>query len=260
MINKIIIIIIIIFVICMYYLCTNNINENFDFEYIPKKYGEFVEDIDVSPQKGIPKIIHHICPRDKERWHATWEPCLASWYKHFPFPEYQHLFWYDTELEELIKSDYPWYLDIFKNYSANINRIDMIRPFLLYKYGGIYADMDYMCFKNFYEQLPSDKVSIPESPYKRNEHIQNALIASPPRHNFWLLIMDSAYKNKDIKNVFESTGPGLYTDVYFKNPNMVNILPIDLYNPDINDQEAFGSDTIITKHLLSTMWSNPGNN
>ena len=55
---------------------------------------------------------------------------------------------------------------------------------ILYKYGGIYADMDYMCFKNFYNILPKNKISISESPYKENEEIQNALMISPPNNSF----------------------------------------------------------------------------
>ena len=248
--------ILIILVVCLYYLYNNNKSlEQFDFEKIPTKYGDFVQDINISPEKGIPKIIHHICPKDKARWHDTWAPCLESWYKYFPEPEYKHMFWYDTELEEIVKSDYPWFLDVFRNYNVNIKRIDMVRPFFLYKYGGIYADMDYMCFKNFYDQLPADKVSTPESPYKENEHIQNALLASPPRHNFWLLIMDEAYKNKDKPHVFNATGPRLYSDVYFKHPKLVNVLPMDIYNPHIADKDAFNSTTIVTKHLLSSVWT-----
>lgn len=51
----------------------------------------------------------------------------------------------------------------YEDFYKNINRID--RYFILYKYGGIYADMDYKCFTNFYNILPSNKISISESLY-----------------------------------------------------------------------------------------------
>ena len=226
----------------------------FDFNNIPKNYNDEIVDIYKSPIKGVPKIIHHICPRDYKKWNNKWFIGYESTLRAFPSPEYTHMYWYDTELDKFIESDFPWFLNIFKSYDVNIKRIDMARPFFLYKYGGIYLDMDYVVYKNFYNNLPDDKVSTPESPYKFNkEHIQNAFLCSPPKHNFWLLIIDECYKHKD-DHVFNATGPQLYTQMYYKYPELVNVLPIDLYNPDINDEEGFNRDDIYAKHLLSVSW------
>ena len=38
---------------------------------------------------------------------------------------------------------------MFNSYQYEIQRCDVIRYFLLYHYGGIYADMDYFCSKSF---------------------------------------------------------------------------------------------------------------
>ena len=164
------------------------------------------------------------------------------------------MYWYDDELHKFIESDFPWFLDIFNSYDINIKRIDMVRPFFLYKYGGIYLDMDYVIYKNFYNNLPGNKVSTPQSPYvHNNEYIQNAFLCSPPKHNFWLLIIDECYKHKD-EHVFNASGPQLYTQTYYKYPELVNILSIAEYNPNINDKEAFERTDIYAKHLLSTEW------
>ena len=226
----------------------------FDFKNIPNNYSTDVDDIYNSPIKGIPKIIHHICPKDYKRWNNKWFIGYESTLRAFPSPEYTHMYWYDDELDKFIESDYPWFLNLFKSYDVNIKRIDMARPFFLYKYGGIYLDMDYVVYKNFYDNLPDDKVSTPESPYKFNhEHIQNAFLCSPPKHNFWLLIIDECYKHKD-EHVFNATGPQLYTQMYYKYPELVNVLPLELYNPDIKDEEAFNRNDIYAKHLLSVSW------
>ena len=246
--------IIILIFLSLYWFIT--INEHFDFDNIPPIYNEKVVDIYKSPEIGIPKIIHHVAPGNKDRWHHLWFECYASWEKHFPEPEYIHMNWSLTKIMNLIKEDFPWFLDIYNNYDKKIKKIDIARVFILYKYGGIYADMDYIVYKNFYDELPQDKVSIPESPYKDNEFIQNALMCSPPQHNFWLLVLDFCYKTKD-DHIFEATGPMLLTRTYWKYPELVNILPIDLYNPHIADKEKFDSDKVITKHLLSSVWVNP---
>jgi len=255
-INYLIIVIILIFII---YIFFNNYQENFfDFKNIPKEYSYTVDDINISPVSGIPKIIHHICPKDFKRWNPKWFIGLESWLRIFPKSEYTHMFWYDNELDEVLKEEFSWFLDIFYAYDKNIKRIDMVRPFILYKYGGIYADMDYVVYKNFFDDLPPDKVSIPESPYKHNEFIQNALMISPPKHNFWLLIIDNCYEHRN-DHVFAATGPQLFTDTYYKYPNLLNVLPLELYNPNINDEDAFNSTNIIAKHLLTTDWGNSEN-
>jgi len=225
----------------------------FDFNNIPKNYNSDINDIYKSPEKGIPKIIHHICPKDYKKWNNKWFVGYESTLKIFPKEEYTHMHWYDDELDKFIESDFPWFLDIFKSYDVNIKRIDMIRPFFLYKYGGIYLDMDYVVYKNFINNLPDDKVSIPESPYKDNEYIQNAFLCSPPKHNFWLLIIDECYNHRN-EHVFNASGPQLYTKTYYKYPELVNILPVDLYNPHIDEKDAFNRTNIYAKHLLSTSW------
>jgi mannosyltransferase OCH1-like enzyme len=241
-------------IVCIIFIIIKKyVSESFyDFKNIPKNYNEII-DINKSPISGIPKIIHHICPKDYKKWNSKWFIGYESFLRIFPKEEYTHMYWYDDELDKFIEAEFPWFLETFKSYDKNIKRIDMIRPFFLYKYGGIYADMDYVVYKNFYNEMPPDKVSIPESPYKDNEFIQNALIISPPKHNFWLLIIDNCYQHKD-EHVFYATGPQLYTQTYNSNKELVNILPVDLYNPHINDNEAFNKKDIYAKHLLSTAW------
>jgi len=245
---------IVIILLLIIYLIFNYYNENFfDFKNIPEEYSYKVDTINISPIIGIPKIIHHICPKDYKRWNNKWFIGLESWLRLFPAPEYTHMYWYDDELHKVIEEEAPWFLDIFNAYDVNIKRIDMVRPFILYKYGGIYSDMDYVVFKNFYDELPGDKVSIPQSPYIDNEFIQNALLCSPPQHNFWLLIIDNCYNHKD-DHVFNATGPQLFTQTYYKYPDLVNVLPYEIYNPHISDKDAFNNDSIYAKHLLSTVW------
>lgn len=251
---KYIIYFIIIFFIYKLLFNKNTTEKFFDFKNIPKEYNDLVTDINKSPEKGIPKIIHHICPNDFKKWHPFWFPCYESWIRHYPKPEYTHMHWDDKELDDFISENYPWFLEVFRGYDVNIKRYDISRVFLLYHFGGIYADMDYKVYKNFYDELPQDAVSIPESPYKWNEHIQNALMISPPKHNWWLILIDECYNRRDW-NVFSATGPQLLTPMYHKYPELVNILPYEIYNPNIYEPENIDETKIYCKHLISTSWS-----
>jgi mannosyltransferase OCH1-like enzyme len=192
----------------------------------------------------IPKIIHQTAPSNKDKWHPIWFEYQKTWHKYFPSPEYKYVLWSDDDLENLIKYDFPSFYPIYINYNKNIKRIDIARYFILYKYGGIYADMDYKCFKNFYDLLPQDKISISESPYPNNEFIQNALMVSPAKHPFWLKVIEEA-KNRTNYPVLVATGPVLLSDMYFDNVNDINVLPVHTWNPHKDEPD---NDKMITRH------------
>ena len=243
----IIIILIVIYLIIIKILCENFI----DLKNIPKNYGDDIKDINISPETGVPKIIHHICPKDFRKWHHKWFFCYESWIKIFPADKYTHMHWFDDELEEIIDNDgFEWFLPIFRAYDVHIKRIDMVRPFILYTYGGVFADMDIEVYKDFFDQLSPDKVSIVESPYKGNEEISNCLMASPPKHNFWLLIIDRCYQYRD-KYTLLATGPQLISEIYRENSQIVHVLPDILFNPAPWFAE---NKDIYTKHFNTVMW------
>lgn len=208
----------------------------------------------------IPKIIHQTAPSDTKKWHPVWYSCQKSWKKYFP--TYQYMMWTDEDLNNLIKTDFPEYLEMFQGYDQNIKRVDIARYFILHKYGGIYADMDYECFQNFENLIPQNKVSISESPYIQNEYLQNALMISPKGHPFWSKVIEkgksragTTSNNNNYKNnnsVLYQTGPQLVSDVYFENTSMVNVLPKDLWNPD--KALPFNSK-LICRHLGTYSWA-----
>jgi mannosyltransferase OCH1-like enzyme len=222
----------------------------YNLKNVPDKYNKIHNDNHYI--NHLPKIIHHICPKDFRRWSHKWFIGLESWLRLFPSPEYTHMYWFDDELNIFIKEEYPWFLDIFNSYDVNIKRIDIVRPFILYKYGGIYSDMDYVVYKNFFDELPTNIVSIPKSPYTGNEIIQNSFIISPPQNIFLLLIIDNCY-NTINEGVFSATGPTLFSETYLKYPELLNILPYEKYNPHIGEA-SFNSPDIYAKHLLTTAW------
>jgi hypothetical protein len=65
--------------------------------------------------------------------------------------------------------------------------------------------------------------------------------------------MDECYNRRDW-NVFSATGPQLLTPMYFKHPELVNILPHEIYNPNIYEPEKIDESKIYCKHLISTAW------
>ena len=239
-----------IFIFVFIFLILYMLNVSFENTYSKKeKFTVSLNNL-TDLNYGIPKIIHQTAPADKSKWNPEWYRCQETWKKYFPEPEYKHILWNDDDLANFIKSEYPEYYDIYISYDKNIKRIDMARYFILYKYGGIYADMDYMCFKNFYDLVPNNKISIIKSPYSW-EILQNALMISPIGQKFWLKVIEESKKRLNLV-VLQSTGPVLISDVYLKNKSDVNVLPVNLWNP-LRDVE---SEELITKHLGTYSWSN----
>jgi mannosyltransferase OCH1-like enzyme len=189
--------------------------------------------------EGIPKIIHQTAPADETKWPKVWKLCQQSWKE--KFPDWQYMFWNDDDLENLIKTDYPWFYDTYKGYDKQIKRVDAARYFILHKYGGMYADMDYECVNNFEHLIPGDKVSIAESPYKHDgrpdtETHQNALMASPRGHPFWERVFKVLDDNKNNAFVVYATGPYVIIKAIKELGEYVHTLKYELFAPSHTQQ------------------------
>lgn len=206
----------------------------------------------------IPKIIHKIAPEDKSNWRPIWTKSHKSWIKYYKEPEYKIIMWNDDDINNFIKEKYPWFYPIYNQYPYKIQKIDVVRLFILYTYGGIYADMDYECFKNFYDLLPSNQISIVENSYSHKRIksllLENSLMASPKNNTFWLkaikLAANSAYnKAYRLKELYilNSTGPMLLCKLYDKN---INILPKKYYNNRLKNKKD-----MIGNHHYTGIWT-----
>jgi hypothetical protein len=96
----------------------------------------------------------------------------------------------------------------------------------MYEYGGIYADLDYYCYSNFYEDL-KDEVYLVENPLG-NDPIENSLMCSAPKHNFWIECMELTKKR--------------YEHVKLKFPERLS------YLKEICENEKYG--LLIRPHLV----------
>jgi len=187
------------------------------------------------PPTGVPKIIHQTAMSDKKKWHPIWEHCQNSWKE--KFPNYEYKFWSDEDIDNLIATKYPWFLKTFRGYDKNIKRADAARYFILYEYGGIYADMDYECINNFESVISQTKVSIAESPHFDDgragdpETHQNALMISPPKHPFWEKVFKLLDVHKKHYDILYATGPQIICKAIKARPEDVETLPYQMFSP-----------------------------
>ena len=182
----------------------------------------------------IPKIIH-------QTWNTDEIP--KKW-MHFVNrvqelnPDWKYKLWTDDNNDAFVKSEYPDFFDIFKGFSRNIMRADVIRYLIMYKIGGVYLDLDYEVLKPF--DFRNHKIVLPlnrsvEYGDEKNE-LGNCIFASAPGHVFWKDVINDLSKNPpvvtDYSQIVDSTGPGLLTRIYNENNYQDIYLPERLiYHP-----------------------------
>lgn len=216
----------------------------------------------------IPKLIHQMAADvSPSSWPTNWKVCQNSWKQNFP--EFEYRIWNDTDIDIFFKNRFPQYYPTFIGYPHQINRVDMARYFILYEYGGIYADMDILCLRNFYNLLPHGKVSIAESPWEQ-EDFQNALMTSPPRHPYWhyviaeLLAQSSRVPTDRFRGVVSMTGPAILSSIASIIPEgMFNPLPSSEFSPPIGNYTKNAlkametSGRVYSVHLGTCSWCDP---
>jgi len=172
----------------------------------------------------IPKIIHQIAPSEKSRWHPIWNRCHPSWNRHFP--DFEHKLWNDVDdINHFVQEYYPQYYDIFMEFPAHIMRVDFVRFCLLHHFGGIYADMDMYCYRNFYDEL-THPLHIIEAPYG-DEFLESSLMISKPGHEFWKDCM------KLSREVFYSTIKKYNIKIPFNNDRATQYLLVSACGPNL---------------------------
>jgi len=219
----------------------------------------------------IPKIIHHIAPKDKDRWHPIWDQCYPSWEKQFP--DFEHKLWNDEEdIDNLVKEHYNQHWKLYSSFPVHIMKIDFARFCILHQHGGIYADMDVFCYKNFYGELTQD-FHIVQAPYGEKWmngelQVENCLMCSTKTNDFVSRLINECETNYiiKVKNKFNkkrmvdnvqshligvTAGPNYVSCVMEKhNVDNRSILSGNLFN---NHGLSYDKK-FFTKHLLTGMW------
>lgn len=216
----------------------------------------------------IPKIIHQLAPANKNKWHPIWESCSESWRKQFS--GFTFMYWNDEDLLSFIEKEYPQFLETYNLFPFNIMRVDFARYCILHKYGGIYADMDIYCYKNFYDILNGYDLYLPQS-INPPSLVENSMMIGNANLEFFI---DCAKSSEITFNLNKHIDTGSMTDnkllycSYVSNITGINLLS-NVYEYFKEDQSLkiglldFGfflgdrnhySPKLFTRHMCSDSW------
>jgi len=217
----------------------------------------------------IPKIIHQTY-KQVDNLPPVYMKCQDTIKSlHLPLG-WEYRFWTDEAMYREVES-FPDLYPIFMRLPRKILQIDVFRYCLMWKYGGLYADLDYMFRKPF--DLISDDLVLPisreQSRMKYPLRFGNCIFASKPGHPFWRFVLDDIIQNpehlecKTDSEVMDSeigTGPGFITKMYFTCPESVRQTIMTPARSQFHPPSGSKADELEKKgsyglHLCESLWT-----
>lgn len=229
------------------------------------------EDLDkyLIAQKG--RIIHQVwfgtIPNNREakKTYVKLKKYRDSW--KIKNPRWCHMEWNKNLSNKFVQYFFPEHYEMYKNYPYEIQRCDSIRYMILYRYGGLYADMDYYCNKPFDEVFDKYNASfyLVQTPNGISKCVSNSLMFSVPRHPFWKCFLIEMEISKDVPmyyskhlTVMFTAGPGILNRSFnkFKHRFKLKSWPYRYFQPYTHIEDIFSlkNNNVYAIHASNGCW------
>jgi mannosyltransferase OCH1-like enzyme len=211
-------------------------------------------------EQKIPKILHQIWlggeipPREKERCLNIKENLPRDW---------TYELWTDDRLSKTLTDNFP-NLNIFTKTPNLGQKSDILRNYLLCKFGGVYCDTDIILYKNFNQLLDLDFFC--GITYDKNPILMNSVIGSSPGNDLIkdCQVFDKPVDSTDAMSIIDTTGPYFLTRKFLKHKlkNMV-AFPNSFFYPYPNydtcknlghNYNSYIKDETFCCHLWACSW------
>jgi len=163
-------------------------------------------------------------------------------------PDYNYYLYDDKEMDEFVNKYYNGEIsECYNKLNITVAKSDFWRYLVLYKYGGVYLDMDSSIEKPLNELIKEEDQAIiteENNPYK---YVQWALIFSkehPILKKTIELVCDNIKNNRFPHNILKMTGPYVYT-------NAINEFHHELFNCELNRERKRETDVTYNKNNIS---------
>lgn len=164
----------------------------------------------ISEYPKIPLIIHQIWVGGKPL--PSFYANLAKTWKNF-HPEWQYILWDDEAVSKIDMINAEYYKKE-KSLSAKAN---LLRLEVLYKYGGMYVDIDMECLAKFDLFHYQYDFYTGITPINCTAILQNALIACKPRDEIILACINEVPRQSDRLGQTERNGVRLFSFIFLSN-------------------------------------------
>lgn len=179
-------------------------------------------------KKQIPKVIWQTHEYDFNKLPNYMRALTDSWQEHNPDFYYRYVS--GKERLEFIKDNFEekWFA-LYSNCLSNIFKADIWKLLILFKFGGVYADVDTMCLSSINKSIDLSKDFVCEGGFGRAYGwINNSIMASKPEGDFITF-----WKNNVQKNMYEN--PLLQPNETFGPLSLSNAMDIYMQDKQIHD-------------------------
>ena len=158
-------------------------------------------------------------------------------------PEYKYHLYTDEEIDKFVNEHYKGEIsDCYNRLNIIVAKVDFWRYLVLYKYGGVYLDMDSSIELPLSRLIRNDDDAIITAEGNPNLYVQWALIFSkghPILKRTIELIVDNIKNNRFPNDIHKMTGPSVYT-------RAINEIHRELFNIGIINHIEINKNTDIT--------------
>jgi hypothetical protein len=195
-------------------------------------------------------------------------------------PDYEYLFFDDTQVEAFIDQEFPQYRRVYDSFQFPIQKFDFFRYLAIYKLGGFYFDLDVMLASSLSGLLDFGCVFSFEGPtmseYLCEQHhmtweIGNYGFGAAAQHPFINAIIENCVRaqrdpawcdlaipknlplSKAENHVLFSTGPGLVSRTLAENSGLAQSVKV-LFPDDVRDPETWHCFGNVGVHLMDSSW------
>lgn len=194
-----------------------------------------------SPRTKIPRTIHQIWV-GPDPLPGEFRPYVKSWKKHHP--KWEHILWTEKNLP-----DDPVRSEVLDRLRSPIERSDMLRLELLYRFGGVYVDTDLECRRPL-DEVIGDHAFV--ATYFKPSRVTNTFLASVPRHP----LLERALAEIKPRHIYgfdkEVAGPPFIARLVAQYPDVAYLEPPLLFPDSENERER-----AIGIHHMSRTWKDP---
>jgi inositol phosphorylceramide mannosyltransferase catalytic subunit len=193
---------------------------------------------------GIPRIVHQMS-KDLNLSHQS-----TLWRRRCEIlnPDWTFMLWTDETIRDLVEMFFPSHLETFQSYDHKMKRVDASRYMILYRYGGVYIDLDMTCLRPFHSDLfrypntfyTARQVTENQLPYA--QRCANAFMASEPQNPFLKKLLDRLSSTTKL-HVVEATGPLFLTSLIDSEANS------SLHVHEFSKEEIFSVDYTQRKEI-----------
>jgi mannosyltransferase OCH1-like enzyme len=207
----------------------------------------------------IPKIIHQTY-KSRACIPERWARSPAEWKRHHPDWEYR--FWSDADLRELICTHFSWFLAKYDSFPHFIQRVDAARYFILYKYGGVYSDLDIYPCRNIEKWIMTGNSVVLVRSGNVKHCLTNSLMASAPGADVWNRVFYEMYCTKPpwwaLTKHFEvmtTTGPMMLDRVVSElSDKTIGLMPTSLFSDNSETIDRRRRKKRVMVHLRGNSW------